>query len=97
MGLTTWSEAVATVRDRAYWRSQWLYDPRGEKGQMIMMIRINFAQFLLSHAEIFYILNCFSFVAAMSELLFECYNVPSVAYGIDSLFSLYHNFPVTGQ
>ena len=33
----------------------------------------------------------------MSELLFECYNVPSVAYGIDSLFSLYHNFPVTGQ
>lgn len=53
MGLTTWSEAVATVRDRAYWRSQWLYDPRGEKGQMIMMIRINFAQFLLSHAEIF--------------------------------------------
>ncbi|KAJ7377830.1 Actin- protein 5, partial [Desmophyllum pertusum] len=30
---------------------------------------------------------------SMSELLFECYNVPSVAYGIDSLFSLYHNFP----
>lgn len=25
----------------------------------------------------------------MSELLFECYNVPSVCYGIDSLFS-YH-------
>ncbi|KAL9988638.1 hypothetical protein ACROYT_G003104 [Oculina patagonica] len=30
---------------------------------------------------------------SMSELLFECYNVPSIAYGIDSLFSLYHNFP----
>ncbi|XP_068688119.1 actin-related protein 5-like [Montipora foliosa] len=28
---------------------------------------------------------------SMSELLFECYNVPSVAYGIDSLFSLYNN------
>ena len=41
--------------------------------------------------------NCFFFVSAMSELLFECYNVPSVAYGIDSLFSLYHNFPVTSQ
>jgi len=41
--------------------------------------------------------NCISFVSAMSELLFECYNVPSVAYGIDSLFSLYHNFPVTSQ
>lgn len=30
---------------------------------------------------------------SMSELLFECYNVPSVAYGIDSLFSLYYNSP----
>ncbi|CAH3195744.1 unnamed protein product, partial [Porites evermanni] len=30
---------------------------------------------------------------SMSELLFECYNVPSVAYGIDSLFSLYNNMP----
>ncbi|KAF7732280.1 Nuclear actin-protein involved in chromatin remodeling [Apophysomyces ossiformis] len=27
----------------------------------------------------------------MSELLFECYNVPSVVYGIDSLFSFYAN------
>ncbi|XP_037936479.1 actin-related protein 5 [Teleopsis dalmanni] len=27
----------------------------------------------------------------MSELLFECYNVPAVSYGIDSLFSLHHN------
>uniref|UniRef100_UPI00358F7DBC actin-related protein 5-like isoform X2 n=1 Tax=Myxine glutinosa TaxID=7769 RepID=UPI00358F7DBC len=27
----------------------------------------------------------------MSELLFECYHVPRVAYGIDALFSLHHN------
>ncbi|XP_014206962.1 actin-related protein 5 [Copidosoma floridanum] len=27
----------------------------------------------------------------MSELLFECYCVPSVAYGVDSLFSYQHN------
>ncbi len=27
----------------------------------------------------------------MSELMFELYRVPSVTYGIDSLFSLYHN------
>lgn len=27
----------------------------------------------------------------MSELLFECYNVPSVCYGIDSLFSFQQN------
>ncbi|XP_021776754.2 actin-related protein 5 isoform X2 [Papio anubis] len=29
----------------------------------------------------------------MSELLFECYGIPKVAYGIDSLFSFYHNKP----
>ncbi|KAK2116974.1 Actin- protein 5 [Saguinus oedipus] len=29
----------------------------------------------------------------MSELLFECYRIPKVAYGIDSLFSFYHNKP----
>ncbi|XP_047627059.1 actin-related protein 5 isoform X2 [Phacochoerus africanus] len=29
----------------------------------------------------------------MSELLFECYGIPKVAYGIDSLFSFYHNTP----
>uniref|UniRef100_A0A5F9CCA4 Actin-related protein 5 n=1 Tax=Oryctolagus cuniculus TaxID=9986 RepID=A0A5F9CCA4_RABIT len=29
----------------------------------------------------------------MSELLFECYGIPKVAYGIDSLFSFYHNMP----
>lgn len=29
----------------------------------------------------------------MSELLFECYRIPKVAYGIDSLFSFYHNVP----
>ncbi|KYQ92147.1 actin related protein 5 [Tieghemostelium lacteum] len=27
----------------------------------------------------------------MTELVFECYNAPSVAYGIDSLFSFYSN------
>lgn len=27
----------------------------------------------------------------MSELLFECYNVPSVCYGVDALFSFYRN------
>lgn len=25
----------------------------------------------------------------MSELLFECYNVPSVCYGVDALFGYY--------
>ncbi|CAG5136503.1 unnamed protein product [Candidula unifasciata] len=29
----------------------------------------------------------------MTELLFECYHVPQVAYGVDSLFSLYYNHP----
>ncbi|XP_066295126.1 actin-related protein 5-like [Branchiostoma lanceolatum] len=29
----------------------------------------------------------------MSELLFECYRVPKVAYGVDALFSLHHNRP----
>jgi actin-related protein 5 len=32
----------------------------------------------------------------MSELLFECYHVPSVAYGVDALFSLYNNQKITG-
>lgn len=27
----------------------------------------------------------------MNELLFECYGVPSVTFGIDSLFSFYAN------
>nr|XP_009669440.1 PREDICTED: actin-related protein 5 isoform X2 [Struthio camelus australis] len=27
----------------------------------------------------------------MSELLFECYQVPKVSYGVDSLYSFYHN------
>ncbi|TDH10741.1 hypothetical protein EPR50_G00078640 [Perca flavescens] len=27
----------------------------------------------------------------MSELLFECYRVPHVSYGVDSLYSFYHN------
>ena len=29
----------------------------------------------------------------MSEILFECYSVPNVVYGVDSLFSWYHNTP----
>ncbi|KAL8612784.1 hypothetical protein ACOMHN_033454 [Nucella lapillus] len=29
----------------------------------------------------------------MSELLFECYSIPSVCYGVDSLFSFVHNHP----
>ncbi|CAL1546496.1 unnamed protein product [Lymnaea stagnalis] len=29
----------------------------------------------------------------MSELLFECYHVPQIAYGVDSLFSLFYNHP----
>jgi actin-related protein 5 len=27
----------------------------------------------------------------MSELLFECYNIPAICYGVDSLFSFHHN------
>ncbi|CRK21566.1 hypothetical protein BN1708_017881, partial [Verticillium longisporum] len=34
--------------------------------------------------------------AAMNETLFECYGAPSVAYGIDSLFSYRHNKGSTG-
>ena len=37
--------------------------------------------------------TCILYFTEMSELLFECYHVPSVAYGIDSLFSLYNNHP----
>ncbi|XP_059148881.1 actin-related protein 5-like isoform X2 [Physella acuta] len=29
----------------------------------------------------------------MSELLFECYHVPQLCYGVDSLFSFYYNHP----
>lgn len=29
----------------------------------------------------------------MSELLFECYHIPSVCYGVDALFSFFHNHP----
>ncbi|KAF3939662.1 Actin-5C [Dactylella cylindrospora] len=35
-------------------------------------------------------------VIAMSELLFEAYNAPSIAYGIDSLFSYHYNGGDTG-
>lgn len=33
----------------------------------------------------------------MSELLFECYGVPSVAYGVDALFSAHHNCHLEGH
>lgn len=33
---------------------------------------------------------------AMSEILFECYGAPSVAYGVDALFSYAHNGGKTG-
>ena len=33
----------------------------------------------------------FCLFLVMSELLFECYGVPSVAYGIDALFGLHFN------
>ena len=33
----------------------------------------------------------------MSELLFECYHVPSVCYGVDALFSFFHNYPDAGE
>ena len=32
----------------------------------------------------------------MSELLFESYEVPAVAYGVDALFSAYHHFTGKG-
>jgi actin-related protein 5 len=32
----------------------------------------------------------------MSELLFECYHVPQVTYGIDAMFSLYANHDKIG-
>ena len=34
--------------------------------------------------------------AEMSELLFECYHVPSVMYGVDAMFSLQHSQPDKG-
>ena len=38
----------------------------------------------------------FSF-SVMSELLFECYHVPKLAFGVASLFSFYQNFPDSGN
>ena len=32
----------------------------------------------------------------MSELLFENYNIPAVAYGIDALFGAYHSYARRG-
>ena len=39
----------------------------------------------------------FILFSEMSELLFECYHVPQVAYGNDALFSLYKNHPKPGK
>ena len=33
--------------------------------------------------------------SVMSELLFECYSVPEICYGVDSLFSLHENVDET--
>ena len=33
----------------------------------------------------------------MSELLFEAYSVPAVAYGVDALFSAYHSYAKKGN
>lgn len=37
--------------------------------------------------------NSSSISTVMSELLFEGYNVPSITYGVDSLYSFYENAP----
>lgn len=44
----------------------------------------------------FYEREILTTVIAMSEILFECYGAPSVAYGIDSLFSYSYNGGKTG-
>ena len=36
-------------------------------------------------------------MAEMSELLFECYHIPRVCYGVDALFSFFHNHPDAGE
>ncbi|XP_064632703.1 actin-related protein 5-like [Lineus longissimus] len=33
----------------------------------------------------------------MSELLFECYHVPQIAYGVDAMFSFYNNYENSGE
>ncbi len=43
-----------------------------------------------------HVYNSLFSVSEMSELLFECYHVPSVSFGIDSLFSLYNNHQSPG-
>lgn len=40
----------------------------------------------------YFFLNSFKYaILVMSELLFECYDVPGISYGIDSLLSFAHN------
>ena len=36
-------------------------------------------------------------IAVLNELLFECYGVPSVCYGVDALFSWTYNRTLSGS
>lgn len=45
----------------------------------------------LIHFKSVFFVTILLFFTVMSELLFECYDVPSICYGIDSLFSFAHN------
>ena len=42
------------------------------------------------------LMSCSLCFTEMSELLFECYHVPSVLYGVDALYSLQQNQPDAG-
>ena len=48
---------------------------------------------ILTYHLFFFLICWIGKLIVMSELLFESYQVPSVTYGIDSLFSLYANGP----
>ena len=45
------------------------------------------------HTHIFIFLKCYR-RSQMSELLFECYGVPAVTYGVDALFSAHSNLGI---
>ncbi|XP_011506105.1 PREDICTED: actin-related protein 5 isoform X2 [Ceratosolen solmsi marchali] len=44
------------------------------------------SKYLITHLLIWGLIR-----KVMAELLFECYNIPSIAYGVDCLFSYQHN------
>lgn len=46
--------------------------------------------FVWKFYEMIYIAQIYA-ISVMSELLFECYDVPGICYGIDSLLSFTHN------